>query len=279
MARKKLEAFEKAGQSYYIIAEVKDASKEEKTSKAGKPYTEYKARVRTPEGVTIFVKSTRFPATDEYPEHSFKTEGFTNWDEMIETEYNDVKRGFVFIKGNKKAEKKMYNWLTNYEKEDGQISYNLDNFPQELDFAIGEDEEVVINFKSGASKFKERKTTFTATMYVGDIDGNRLLLTDGKEDYPNTLTVELDEGMENKAKIGQGYTFRLKLAKGKRAKVESGTTNWGDEGTTTDYEPDKLIVEAVESMVKDMTLGKVVKSKAKKTTTTTVENDEDDMPF
>ena len=275
MAKKKVEAFTKAGENYYVVGEVKDASKEEKESKAGNPYTEYKARVQTPEGVTIFVKSTRFPETDEYPEHIFKTEGFARWDEMIETEWNEKNRGFVSIRGNKKVENKMYNWFTNFEREDGQISYNVDNFPQPIDFAIGEDEEVVIKFKDSADRFKDRKTTLNATMYVGDIDGNKLLLTDGKDDYPNTLTVELDEGMENKAKIGQGYTFRLKLVKGKKNKVETGVTNWGDEGTATGYDPDRLVVEAVEAMVKDMVLGAVVKSKSKTGETKA----DDELPF
>jgi len=279
MAKKKVEAFEKAGQGYYIIGEVKDASKEEKTSNDGNiTWMEYRARIKTPEGVTIFVKNNRYEATEEKPEHSFKTESFEYWESLIETDYSvKSNRDFVSVKGNKKSDIKMFNWLTNFEKDDGQISYNIDNLISHIDYTVGEDEVVTLNFQKGDSIFKDRKTTFNATMYIGEIEGDKLFLTDGKVEYPNTLTVELDEGMENKAVLGQGYKFRLRLEKGKKAQVESGTANWGDEGSSGAYDPDKLIVEAVESFIKDMKLGSVVSSKKSKSTKTEVK--EDELPF
>ena len=168
----------------------------------------------------------------------------------------------------------MYNWFTNFEKEDGQISYNLEALPIVVDHAIDDEEKAFLNFQNGASHFDDRKTVFRAKMYVAEIEGQKLLLTDGKEEYPNTLSVELEDGMDNKAVLGQGYEFRLKLVKGKKSKVESGTANWGEEENSGGYDPDKLVVEAVEGVIKDMTLGKVVKSKK-----AVVESDEDELPF
>ena len=276
MAKKKLEAFEKASQNYYVVGEVQAASKEEKVSKDGKTnYIQYALRIKTPEKISIFIKKNRYEATESKPEPIFVTECFDTWDEMIEANYEKV-RDFVYVSASKKDKKPMYNWFTNYENDEGKISYNIEALPIKLNFTIGEDKGVILNFKNDNSKFIDRKTVIKARMDVTDIVKNTLLLSDGKEEYPNTLTVDLDEGMENKAKIGQGYDFRLKLLKGKKAQVESGTTNWEGDASTNEYEPDKFIIDAVENTIKDMVLaGATTTKKSKKT----VVEDDDSAPF
>ena len=280
MAKKKVEDFMKAGERYYIIGEVRNAKVEKKESGSGNVYHKYSAMIKMANGVNLFVNKNRFTPVEGKEEPQFVIDRFEFWEELIETDFN-TERVFVQVSSKKQKDKPMYNWLTNYEKEDGQISYNIDGFMFRVhhieDEPVGDDEQgqVVLNFDKTAIAFKETKTSFNATMYVKDIEGQKLYLTDGKENYSNDLLVELPEEMENRAEIGQGYEFRLRIDKGKRHSVSNGVANWGDNSGDVIYNPDKCIVEAVVGVVKDMVLSGVSGRTSSKKKTVEVE----DAPF
>lgn len=259
---KKVEDFVKAGENYFVVGKLMAVSKDDKTSeKTDSTWVQYNARIKTPEGVTVFVRKNRFPEKDDKPEVPFVKERFDEWDNLIDT-FKETDKIIVSVSSRKSNDKPMFNWLTNYENEEGKISYNVDNFVNVLETFYNEDETTTIKFKNNTELFEDRKTEFYATMYVIDSDDKTLLLSDGKEEYPNTLTVKLPDTMENGAVIGNGYAFKLKLVKGRKHKVDDGVANWNNE-VEVDYDPDTLEAVSVEK-VKDMVLAGMTSKKSSK---------------
>lgn len=244
MSKKKVEDFMKAGQNYFLVAKVSGASKEEKISKTGKQYTNYKATLVLNNNIRIFVNKGRFGGE----EVQFIKDKFTEWDSIIEK----VGKGeeiYVMVSGRKTGDK-MFNYFTSYVKEDGNITYQVDNFLTEVKhFKMESDDEyngkTVIDFKSGQQYFDKIDNKMQVTMFVELTDEDKIFLTDGKENYPNKLIVHIDKD-KNQAKTGQLYEFLLGFEKGRKVSIAEGEFSWsGSETTESTYEPDKLIVKGV----------------------------------
>lgn len=77
-------------------------------------------------------------------------------------------------------------------------------------------------------------------MIVKDMDNNKITLSCGKEDYETVVNVELSSEIENKAKIGQGYSFSGKLVASKQQ--NPGSYSWEAVVENDDY---KIIIKPV----------------------------------
>ena len=244
MAKNKFEA----SQSIWFVAKVVGAKKEDKeVTKSKKKYVEYSLTAKLPEGNAIFIRKKRWELTDGKVEADFVKESFDKLDKIIE-DVNANKPVFISKFISKPKEKAQFDWLTSYQNDDGRVSHSIEGFVNIQDFDIEGDDKFIIKFKESSTVFTDIESKIEVYMYVVDTDGDKIILTDGKEEYPNEFIVTVPEGMENKAEIGQAYYIKSKPIKGKKVKID-GIFDF--DGTSSDgYEPDKFEIVGLKKLDK-----------------------------
>lgn len=214
-------------QKAYIIGRVKSMGiKNVESEKNGKSYVILESKVAlVPDNVHMTISKL---LSKEKIEAGGKAGDFLSGKvaefESIMAQFNSSKdRNEDFyitanIKGKQEGKGKdkkviMYDALSS--QDDGQnIWFQASGFVSVLPYQLDEENsDVIFNFSTKDIKRSELKpTAIEVTMAVADIDENRILLTSGN-DFPTELHIQLPEGKENKAEVGQGYKFLLNFVK------------------------------------------------------------------
>lgn len=242
----------KASQNVYFVGKVLSGKVEEKESKSNITYKKYSVFVKLPEGTTITIEKLRFPKKEGKVESDYEIKAYKEFEDIISrvTAKQDV---YISKSIFKQKDKDQFDWLTTYENDEGKLTYKVSGFINELKYYL-DGEKVMLKFKESDGEFDSIDSKFEVKMFVTDIEDNKIYLTDGKTEYPNVVIVTVPSTIENKAKVGQAYTIKIKPIKGKKAKLQEGDTNWDNEGVDG-YLPDTYELSAVEKIDATLDVG------------------------
>ena len=245
-----------ASQRIYVVGKVLTAKREVVEAKEvdgviKKGKTAYNLFVKLPNGTTLSIRKNIWDSEKEPVKYVIDA---TNKLEEIIEKVNNNETVLIskFISAN--DEGKMFDWFTSYTNSKDKTSYQLEGFVNIQDFTEDDNGNITVHFKKSDKAFEDCAPTFEATMYIEDVIDNKIILTDGEDNYPNELTVELAKTPKTQPTVGQGYKFTLELVRGDVVKKEDTMEELDfEEEAKTEYPDDKLIVKKV-GKVTDMVL-------------------------
>ena len=240
-------------QSAFVVVEVKTVKKEAKTTKAGKPYDMYSIFGTTvKEGVGITIRKSVYNP-DTIPDFVLnKIVGY----EVMKDKKDKKEKVFAYVMVNpatKDGKVTMYDKVSTYSTDAGRTGIVVEAWATEIGFEET-DAGMIFKFKNSTKTKDECETTIEVDMLVSEIDGNRIsLIDDETSDFPVLMDVYLKDGVDNNAKVSQGYRFAIGVEKGKKVVDDTSNLDW-DAEAKVNYAPDILRVQRV-GKIKDYVSG------------------------
>jgi len=239
----------KATQRLYLVGKVLSAKIKETEGKEvegvyKKGNVQYSAFIKLPNGTAITLRK-RVWESDKAPS-DYTIKKVAEFESIVERLKNKetILLG-KFIAPNKE-DGSMFDWVTSYTNNDEKTSYTIDGFGNLVNFTEEESGQIFIHQKNKDVLFSDLSSEIYATMYISDTYDNKIVLTDGEEDYPNELLIELTKEPKNPPKIGQGYKFTLAFERGETVSKEAVESELDfDEEAKTEFAPDRLVVKKV----------------------------------
>ena len=257
MAKAKREA--SIEQNVKVIAQIQNAEiKQVDYQKDGNLTEVIEIRLRTPEGVLIKHR-TSVKADNTKEKYIEMKDGLRDLVDRFKRKEDIYVQISNYRSQKEIADNKLqFSWFTANIDNNDNVWYDIKGYINKIESrvdGVGDDEVVSVTYKEYSNmitkEFKSIRNTYLVTMYVKDILGDRIILTNGEEDYPKELVIDVKDAI-SKATEGQAYTFNLKFIKGKfieaEMEEEEDEANWDEDDddskapVKSSFEPDRLIV-------------------------------------